>query len=144
MARHLRRPSNLAASKRRASKGSLADKVANINLSRKRHMNIVFIGHVDAGKSTIAGHILAITGTIDSRTLEKCEEDAKERGRESWKYAYALDTTEGERAKGKTEECGHAYFETNTTRYTILDAPGHKGYVPHMIDVDTYYFGKKG
>mmetsp|Transcript_17031 Transcript_17031/g.30505 ORF Transcript_17031/g.30505 Transcript_17031/m.30505 type:complete len:408 (+) Transcript_17031:198-1421(+) len=66
--------------------------------------------------------------------MEKCAKDAKERGRESWKYAYALDTTEGERNKGKTEECGSAYFETNKTRFTILDAPGHKGYVPNMIN----------
>ncbi|GAB5371251.1 hypothetical protein AAMO2058_001563400 [Amorphochlora amoebiformis] len=100
---------------------------------RKRHLNIVFIGHVDAGKSTIAGHILALTGMVDERTIEKCEKDAQARGRESWGKAYLLDTTEGERNKGKTEECGHAYFETNTTRVTILDAPGHKGYVPHMI-----------
>mmetsp|Transcript_37041 Transcript_37041/g.59475 ORF Transcript_37041/g.59475 Transcript_37041/m.59475 type:complete len:553 (+) Transcript_37041:676-2334(+) len=111
----------------------LSLKSLSIDGTRKRHMNIIFIGHVDAGKSTIAGHILAMTGSIDERTMAKCEKDARDRGRESWKYAYALDTTEGERNKGKTEECGQAYFETDMTRFTILDAPGHKGYVPHMI-----------
>ena len=54
-------------------------------------------------------------------------------GRESWKYAWALDTTDEERAKGKTQECGRGTFETETRSFSILDAPGHKHFVPHMI-----------
>uniref|UniRef100_A0A7S3EKJ1 Tr-type G domain-containing protein n=1 Tax=Rhodosorus marinus TaxID=101924 RepID=A0A7S3EKJ1_9RHOD len=99
----------------------------------KRHVNIVFIGHVDAGKSTISGHILYLTGGVDERTMEKFEREAKARNRESWKYAWALDTTEQERNKGKTEECGRATFVTESKKFTILDAPGHKNFVPHMI-----------
>merc|ERR1719242_2053667 len=57
----------------------------------------------------------------------------KEKNRESWWIAYIMDTSEEERAKGKTVECGRAHFETKNKRYTILDAPGHKNYVPHMI-----------
>eukprot|EP00158_Paraphelidium_tribonemae_P005657 Partr_v1_DN27449_c3_g1_i1_m72325 putative eukaryotic peptide chain release factor gtp-binding subunit len=99
----------------------------------KDHLNIVFIGHVDAGKSTMGGHLLFLTGMVDKRTLEKYEREAKEQNRESWYLSWALDTSVEERAKGKTVECGRAFFETDTRRFTILDAPGHKSYVPSMI-----------
>ncbi|KAJ1981108.1 translation termination factor GTPase eRF3 [Dimargaris verticillata] len=99
----------------------------------KEHFNIVFIGHVDAGKSTMGGNILFLTGMVDKRTMEKYEREAKEAGRESWYLSWALDLSSEERAKGKTVECGRAYFETTKRRYTILDAPGHKNYVPSMI-----------
>eukprot|EP00002_Diphylleia_rotans_P038117 TRINITY_DN861_c0_g1_i2.p1 TRINITY_DN861_c0_g1~~TRINITY_DN861_c0_g1_i2.p1 ORF type:complete len:535 (-),score=133.67 TRINITY_DN861_c0_g1_i2:476-2080(-) len=99
----------------------------------RRHMNVVFIGHVDAGKSTISGHLMYLTGELDDRTLDKFTREAKSKNRESWKFAWALDTTDNERAKGKTEEVGRAMFQTANKRYTILDAPGHKNFVPHMI-----------
>ncbi|TNY22659.1 P-loop containing nucleoside triphosphate hydrolase protein [Rhodotorula diobovata] len=99
----------------------------------KPHLNIVFIGHVDAGKSTMGGNILYLCGMVDKRTLEKYEREAKEAGRESWYLSWALDSTSQEREKGKTVEVGRAYFETTARRYTILDAPGHKNFVPSMI-----------
>ncbi len=99
----------------------------------REHMNIVFIGHVDAGKSTLSGNILYLTDNVDKRTIERYEKEAKERNRESWFLAFIMDTNEEERAKGKTVEVGKAHFETETKRYTILDAPGHKNYVPNMI-----------
>ncbi|KIY73780.1 hypothetical protein CYLTODRAFT_416803 [Cylindrobasidium torrendii FP15055 ss-10] len=99
----------------------------------KDHLNIVFVGHVDAGKSTMGGNLLFLTGMVDKRTMEKYEREAKEAGRESWYLSWALDSTPQERSKGKTVEVGRAYFETDARRYTILDAPGHKTFVPSMI-----------
>jgi peptide chain release factor subunit 3 len=108
---------------------------------KKEHVNIVFIGHVDAGKSTLGGSILYVTGMVDERTLEKYRRDAKEAGRETWYLSWALDLTNEERAKGKTVEVGRAHFKVDVQtpdgvverRFSILDAPGHKSYVHHMI-----------
>ncbi|KAI9376581.1 P-loop containing nucleoside triphosphate hydrolase protein [Aspergillus egyptiacus] len=109
---------------------------------KKEHVNIVFIGHVDAGKSTLGGSILYLTGMVDERTLEKYKRDAKEAGRETWYLSWALDLTNEERAKGKTVEVGRAHFKVDVPQpdgttverhFSILDAPGHKSYVHHMI-----------
>lgn len=100
---------------------------------KKEHINVVFIGHVDAGKSTIGGHLMYLTGMVDKRTLEKYEREAKEKNRETWYLSWALDTNQEERDKGKTVEVGRAYFETEKKHFTILDAPGHKCFVPNMI-----------
>lgn len=102
-------------------------------VEEKPHMNVVFIGHVDAGKSTTGGQILYLSKMVDERTIQKYEKEAKEKNRESWYMAYIMDTNEEERAKGKTVEVGRAHFETEKSRFTILDAPGHKSYVPNMI-----------
>ncbi|CAM9273131.1 unnamed protein product [Chrysoparadoxa australica] len=99
----------------------------------REHLNLVFIGHVDAGKSTLSGNILYLTDFVDKRTIERYEREAKQRNRESWFLAFIMDTNEEERAKGKTVEVGRAQFETDIKRYTILDAPGHNAYVPNMI-----------
>ncbi|KAL7482456.1 hypothetical protein ACHAW6_009265 [Cyclotella cf. meneghiniana] len=99
----------------------------------REHFNLVFIGHVDAGKSTLSGNILYLTDNVDKRTIEKYEREAKELNRESWFLAFIMDTNEEERSKGITVEVGRATFQTDVHRYSILDAPGHKNYVPNMI-----------
>lgn len=99
----------------------------------KDPLNIVFIGHVDAGKSTICGSILYYSGMVDTGDIRKFKADAKEKNRESWFLAYIMDISENERNKGITVEVGKAFFQTPSKRYTILDAPGHKNYVPDMI-----------
>ncbi|KAJ5051829.1 uncharacterized protein L3040_001600 [Drepanopeziza brunnea f. sp. 'multigermtubi'] len=99
----------------------------------KEHVNIIFIGHVDAGKSTLGGAILILSGMVDDRTLDKYKKEAKDLGRETWWISWALDVGKEEREKGKTIEVGRAFFETDKRRYSILDAPGHKTYVPSMI-----------
>lgn len=63
---------------------SNASKCSFSDGTRKEHVNIVFIGHVDAGKSTIGGHLMYLTGMVDKRTIEKYEKEAKDKGRESW------------------------------------------------------------
>eukprot|EP01063_Lacrimia_lanifica_P021190 TRINITY_DN2845_c3_g1_i1.p1 TRINITY_DN2845_c3_g1~~TRINITY_DN2845_c3_g1_i1.p1 ORF type:complete len:738 (+),score=396.44 TRINITY_DN2845_c3_g1_i1:51-2264(+) len=97
------------------------------------HLNVVFIGHVDAGKSTISGNMMVLSGCVDERTMEKYEREAKQKNREGWALSYVFDIDEQEREKGKTHETSAGYFETEDRRYTILDAPGHKAFVPSMI-----------
>jgi len=99
----------------------------------RQPLNIVFIGHVDCGKSTICGNILMSTNAVDKTELKKIEQEAKSAHRESWYLAYLIDVNKEEREKGKTVEVGKAFFKTKTKRFTILDAPGHKNYIPNMI-----------
>ena len=74
--------------------------------------SIVFIGHVDAGKSTICGNMMYMMGVVDARTIQKYKEEAKEKGRDSWWLAYVMDVSDEEKAKGKTVEVGRATFDT--------------------------------
>lgn len=100
---------------------------------KREPCSMVFIGHVDAGKSTICGNLMLLNDIIDQRTVQKYKEEAKEKGRDSWWLAYVMDVSDEEKAKGKTVEVGRAQFDTPTKKYTIFDAPGHKNYVPNMI-----------
>jgi peptide chain release factor subunit 3 len=103
------------------------------DVDARPHANVVFMGHVDSGKSTMAGHVLILTGQVDERTVAACKKEAAKVGHHSWYLAYVLDTDEEERAKCKTRTTGRAHFETPARRYTILDAPGHSQLVPEMI-----------
>ena len=101
--------------------------------TKREPISMVFIGHVDAGKSTISGNLMYLMGVVDQRTIEKYKAEAKDKGRDSWWLAYVMDVSDDEKAKGKTVEVGRACFDTPTKKYTIFDAPGHKNYVPNMI-----------
>lgn len=103
-------------------------------METQEHINLVFIGHVDAGKSSLCGQILYLSGMVDSRALEKCQKEAVEKGHNGCEATFFTDIDEEEREKNITIDVGRAYFATEKKRYTILDAPGHKMFVPNMIN----------
>lgn len=94
---------------------------------QKEQIHLVVIGHVDAGKSTMMGHLLFDLGNVPQRLMHKYEQESKKVGKQSFMYAWVLDETGEERTRGITMDCGYQRFETPTKQVTLLDAPGHKG-----------------
>ncbi len=99
----------------------------------KKHLNLVIIGHIDHGKSTLMGAMLIKSGAVSDREARELEKLAKEFDRESWSYAYVFDRLKEERQRGITIDLAFRKFETKTKYFTIIDAPGHADFVKNMI-----------
>ncbi|MBD3254440.1 MAG: translation elongation factor EF-1 subunit alpha [Candidatus Lokiarchaeota archaeon] len=102
-------------------------------MADKQHLNLVIIGHIDHGKSTMMGALLIKTGAITDREARELEKIAKEYDRESWSYAYVFDRLKEERQRGITIDLAFRKFETKSKYFTIIDAPGHADFVKNMI-----------
>ena len=96
-------------------------------------MNLVIIGHIDNGKSTLMGHLLIKAGAVSEREAREMENLAKDLERESWKFAYFFDRLQEERKRGITIDLAFRKFETRSKYFTIIDAPGHADFVKNMI-----------
>jgi len=99
----------------------------------KEHINLVFVGHVDHGKSTTVGRLLYDSGNVDEQAMRKLKEKAQELGKGGFEFAFVMDNLKEEQERGVTIDLSHKKFETDKYYFTIIDAPGHKDFVKNMI-----------
>ena len=102
-------------------------------MAEKPHMNLAVIGHIDHGKSTLVGRLMFETGAVPAHLIEKYKEEAREKGKESFAFAWVMDTLKEERERGITIDIAHKRFDTDKYYFTVVDCPGHRDFVKNMI-----------
>ncbi|AAV47220.1 MULTISPECIES: translation elongation factor EF-1 subunit alpha [Haloarcula] len=102
-------------------------------MSDEQHQNLAIIGHVDHGKSTLVGRLLYETGSVPEHVIEQHKEEAEEKGKGGFEFAYVMDNLAEERERGVTIDIAHQEFSTDTYDFTIVDCPGHRDFVKNMI-----------
>ncbi|WP_255190866.1 translation elongation factor EF-1 subunit alpha [Natronobeatus ordinarius] len=102
-------------------------------MTDKPHQNLAIIGHVDHGKSTLVGRLLFETGNIPEHVIEQHREEAEEKGKGGFEFAYVMDNLAEERERGLTIDIAHQEFDTDEYYFTVVDTPGHRDFVKNMI-----------
>ncbi len=101
--------------------------------AEKPTMNVVFVGHVDHGKSTCVGQLMFLSGIVSEQEMKKLREEAVKRGKPGFEFAYVMDRIKEERERGVTIDLAYRKLITPKRQITIIDAPGHKDFVKNMI-----------
>jgi elongation factor 1-alpha len=102
-------------------------------MAEKPHINLVFIGHVDNGKSTTIGRLLYDTGALPEQEYRKIKEEAEAKGKGTFAFAYVMDNLKEERDRGVTIDVAYRKFTGQKNNFTIIDAPGHRDFIKNMI-----------
>ena len=102
-------------------------------MSDKPHQNLAVIGHVDHGKSTLVGRLMYETENVPEHVIEQYREEAEEKGKGGFEFAYVMDNLAEERERGVTIDIAHQEFDTDEYYFTIVDCPGHRDFVKNMI-----------